>query len=168
MVQPPSGSRLTRSARSRTGLLGTSRTSVRRVLALPFFSFLGQQRLVLTRKLDSEYFACLGDAPDRGSPRRLPRPPRNHRASPRRVLRWRRVLSILHADPHRWIANRHAQPDRLLPGRVQRQRPGHLRPKRVFRPGLRLPRSARVQPRFARGHEWPNVIWRVGVVFVFV
>lgn len=165
MVQLPNGSRLTRSARSRTGPLGTSRTSVRRVLSLFSFPRSTQQRR-LTQNLNSERTACLGDAPDPGGPRRISGPSRDNRASPRPNRRRRRILSILHADPHRWVADRHPQSNRLLPGRIQRQRPGYLRPERVFQPGLRISRSARVQPRLARGHDWPNVIWSARVVSV--
>ena len=103
----------------------------------------------------SERPTHLCDAPDKRSSGGLPSPERDHLAPTSRVARRSRVLSLLHANPRRRLPNGHPQPNRPLPGRIQRQRPGHLRSERVHtRSALRLSRSACVEPRVARGHDW--------------
>ena len=110
----------------------------------------------------SEPQTHLCDASDESISRRLPSPERDHRAPTGRVARRSRVLSLMHANPHRRLPIGHPQPNRPLPGRIQRHRPGHLRSGRIHtRVTLHLSRSARVESRVARGHDWRGAVERL-------
>ena len=127
------------------------------------FSLL-QSRALTTREY-SERQTRLGDTPDPNSSWRLSSPSRDHRPPPSRDTRRSRVLSILHANPRRWLPNGHPEPNRFLPRRIQRQRPGHLRYEHLLtRSELHFPWWTRVESRFARGHDRPAVRERLVVV----
>ena len=151
MAQRPSGSKSTRLVKSRTGTLGTSRISVRIILQ-PH----GHQHALNTTP--SERQTCLCDTPDPSRPRRLSSPSRDHRPPPSRDTRRSRVLSVLHPNSRRWLPNGHPKPNRLLPRRVQRQRPRHLRSEHILtRSGIHFPWWTRVEPGLARGYDRPVV-----------
>ena len=108
----------------------------------------------------SERQAGFCNAPCVSGSRRLPSPARDHRSPPSRDTRRSRVLPILHPNPRWRLPIWHAQPNRLLPGRIQRQRPRHLRSERVrSRSSLHIPWPAHIEPRVVRGHDWPVVCW---------
>jgi hypothetical protein len=149
MVRLPSGSKSTRLAKSQMGAPGTNRTSVR----IESLIFSHQHTAYSKRVSFSERRSHNFDAPDKCRAWRLPRPTRDHRAPPRPIPRWRRVLPFLHADHGRRFPNRHSEPDRSFPGRVQRYRPRHPGPGRLQRRrDVHISWPARVEPRFVLGY----------------
>jgi hypothetical protein len=156
-VQRPSFSKIDQIGKKSDGSTCTSRISVR----IPF-SVLQAYALLTTH---SERLSRLCDPPDANSSRRLSSPSRAHRPPPSHHSRRSRVLSILHANPRRWLPNGHSQPDRLLPRRIHRQRPRNLRSKRILKwSAIHFPRWTRVEPRLTRGYEWPAIWERLVVV----
>jgi len=119
------------------------------------------------RTRHSERRTRLCDAPEPNSSRRLSTPSQDHRPPPSRDIRRSRVPSDLHVNPRRWLPNGYPQPDRLLPRRIQRQRPRHLRYEHIRTWSvIHFPRWTRVEPGLAHGYDWPAV--RERLVFVFL
>ncbi|KAF8472201.1 hypothetical protein DFH94DRAFT_191296 [Russula ochroleuca] len=157
MAQPHSGSESTRSAGSRTGPLGISRTSV--AVHIVLLSSSGRTTY-LVNSTHSEQKTHLFDAPDAGK-----LAPGDYLVR-KEIIALHRTQTLGGAEFYPswtqirvwWLANGHAQPNRLLRRRIQQ--PRHRRSKHLYKGSALRPslsRSARVEPRFARGHDWPAV-----------
>jgi hypothetical protein len=137
--------------------MGKSRTGTLQCVS---FSSLLQSHTLSTRvnTTHSQRQTRLCDTPDPSSPRGPSSPSQDHRPPPSCGTRWSRVLPMLHANPRRWVPKRHPQPNRLLPKRIQWQRLRHLRSEHILsRSAIHFPRWTRVEPRLARGYDWPAV-----------